>query len=222
MKSLLLQNLCPELSQDEILKIALETKFSKRVKKKISPEEYLSFLCQESIKGTVSYNDLAAKISCEQVCNASRQAFFYRTNQEAVVFFEQILAAVMKHRHQACDLSKINMKRKFRRILIQDSTIIRLPKKLYEIFSGVKNAKASLCNARIQGIYDLISGKFISFSIDPYSDNDLKVAHNIDVQEGDLVLRDRGYFVISSIKTMKEHGADSIIRYKHMATKSQL
>ena len=92
---------------------------------------------------------------------------------------------------------------------------IRLPKKLYEIFSGVKNAKATLCNARIQGIYDLISGKFISFSIDPYSDNDLKVAHNIDVQEGDLVLRDRGYFVISSIKTMKEHGADSIIRYKH-------
>ncbi|MFH1526060.1 MAG: hypothetical protein ABIG69_05305 [Bacteroidota bacterium] len=111
MKSLLLQNLCPELSDDEILKIAHKTGFSKRVEKKISSEEYLSFLCRESIKGTVSYNDLAAKISCEQVCDASRQAFFYRTKQEAVVFFEQILAAVMKHKHQVCDLSKTNLKK---------------------------------------------------------------------------------------------------------------
>ncbi|MFH1526061.1 MAG: transposase, partial [Bacteroidota bacterium] len=89
---------------------------------------------------------------------------------------------------------------------------------MYEIFSGVKNAKATVCNARIQGVYDLISGKFVSFSIDSYSDNDLRVAHEINVQERDLVLRDRGYFVISSIKEMKEHGADSISRYKHKTT----
>ena len=176
------------------------------------------YICQESIKGTVSYNDLAAKISCEQLCNASRQAYFYRTKQEAVAFFEQVLATVMKHKHQVCNLSKTNLKEKFGRILIQDSTIIRLPQKLYKIFSGVKNAKSTVCNARIQGIYDLLAGEFTSFSIDPYSDNDLKVAHNIDVRERDLVLRDRGYFVISSIENMKNQGADSIIRYKHKTT----
>lgn len=176
------------------------------------------YICQESIKGTVSYNDLAAKISCEQICIASRQAYFYRTKQEAVVFFEQILATVMKHKTQVYNLSKTNLKGKFGRILIQDSTIIRLPYKLYAIFSGVKNAKATACNARIQGVYDLLAGEFISFSIDSYSDNDLKVAHNIDVCKGDLVLRDRGYFVISAIENMKNQGADSIMRYKHKTT----
>jgi hypothetical protein len=98
---------------------------------------------------------------------------------------------------------------------VQDSTIIRLPNKLYEIFSGSKNATATVCNARIQGVYDLISCSFTSFSIDTYSENDLSVADKIEVMEGDLVLRDRGYFVKSSIENLKRKGADSISRYKH-------
>jgi hypothetical protein len=111
-----------------------------------------------------------------------------------------------------------SLNRRFKRILVQDSTIVRLPDKLYEIFSGVKNASTTVCNARIQGVYDLISGTFISFSIDPYSENDLFVANKIEVNEGDLVLRDRGYFVKFSIENLKRKGADSISRYKHKTT----
>jgi len=214
-KSLLLQNLCPELSNEEINRIAMETGFSKRIEKKIKSVDFLSFLCQESIKGTVSYNDLAAKISCEQDCSASRQAYFYRIKEEAVAFFEQILAVVMKNKTKFSEIDRSISKNKFKRILVQDSTIIRLPQKLYDVFSGVKNAQTTVCNARIQGIYDLIAGKFVSFSIDTYSCNDLKVVNDINVKQGDLVLRDRGYFVISSIEKMKEQGADSIMRYKH-------
>jgi hypothetical protein len=169
----------------------------------------------ESIKGTVSYNDLAAKSSCDSDCDASRQAFYYRTNEEAVEFFRQILAAVMKHKHELIDIATVELNGGFKRILVQDSTIIRLPDKLFERFSGVKNALTTVCNARIQGIYDLLAGKFVSFSIDTYSENDLLAAHKIPIQEGDLVLRDRGYFVLSSIENMKIQGADSIIRYKH-------
>ncbi|MCF6269319.1 MAG: IS4 family transposase [Melioribacteraceae bacterium] len=215
MLPLALHDFYSELTEEEILKIARQTGFTKRIEKKITASEYLVYFCKESIKGTVSYNDLAAKLSCAQVCHASRQAFYYRTTQEAVMFFEQILATIMKKKYQDHDLTKTNIKENFRRILIQDSTIIRLPQKLYEIFSGVKNAKSVVCNARIQGVYDLLAGEFISFSIDSYSDNDLKVAENIDVTKGDLVLRDRGYFIISTIENMKKKGADSIIRYKH-------
>lgn len=171
-------------------------------------------MCQESIKGTVSYNDLAAQISCETHCDASRQAFFYRTKEEAVEFFKQILAAVMKQKHHLSNIDT-TMRGKFKRVLLHDSTVIRLPDKFYEIFSGVKNALTAVCNARIQGIYDLLSGNFVSFSIDPYSKNDLKAAPEIEVEPGDLVLRDRGYFVIDSIEKMKLNGADSIMRYKH-------
>jgi len=98
---------------------------------------------------------------------------------------------------------------------VQDSTVIRLPLRLFEQFSGVKNAHTSVCNARIQSIYDLISQRFIAFSIDSYSKNDLSVTLNIPVEPGDLVLRDRGYFTIKAMEELKNKGAESIFRYKH-------
>jgi hypothetical protein len=180
----------------------------------------LSFFCQESIKGTVSYNDLAAKISTELNHDASRQAYFYRTKDEAVEFFKMILATVMRNRGNLPDIAsdQSGVIRRFKRILIQDSTIVRLPHKLYEVFSGVRNETIAVCNARIQGVYDLVSGRFVSFSIDTYSENDLVVANRILAQEGDLVLRDRGYFSTSAITNMQQKGADSISRYKHKTT----
>ena len=136
-------------------------------RKKISPENYASFFCQESIQGTVSYNDIALKISCEQKQFASRQAYYYRTKEEAVEFLQHILAAVIRKKSTGANIEMIQSTFSHKRILIQDSTIIRLPNKLYEFFSGVRNATTTVCNARIQGVYDLISGKFITFSIDP-------------------------------------------------------
>ena len=209
------QQLCPDLDVKTIDTIARECKFSQREAKKITPNIYLSFVCQESIKGTLSYNDLASKVSMGTHCDASRQAFFYRTKPEAVEFFQSILAIVIKLKVRYNTLTEVCSAVGFKRILVQDSTIIKLPKKLFDFFSGVKNAHTSVCNARVQGIYDLISGTFISFSIDPYSVNDQKVSHKIDAQKGDLVIRDRGYYVISKIQSFLSRGADFISRYKH-------
>lgn len=94
-------------------------------------------------------------------------------------------------------------------------TIIKLPLRLFGVFSGVKNAHAAVCNARIQGIYDLLSGRFIHFSIDPYSKNDQAATMEIPIRPGDLILRDRGYFRIQAVAAHKQAGADSINRYKH-------
>lgn len=104
---------------------------------------------------------------------------------------------------------------KYKRVLVQDSTLIRLPFRLFETFSGVRNATSSICQLRIQGVYDLVSRQFIKFSINSYSKNDASVALDLPVEPGDLVLRDRGYFSIKAIKEFKQKGADSILRYKH-------
>ena len=134
---------------------------------------------------------------------------------ECLDFFERILDSIITSKcyHKTLDtLPDLNM---FSRILVQDSTVIRLPLRLFDVFSGVKNAHTAVCNARIQGVYDLLSKKFIAFSIDPYSRNDLSAALDIDVKPGDLVLRDRGYFSVEIIQKLKEDGADTISRYKH-------
>jgi hypothetical protein len=100
------------------------------------------------------------------------------------------------------------------RVLLQDSTIIGLPVRLFALFSGVSNAHASVCNARVQCVYDLIDEKFIHFTIDPYTKNDLKAAPELDLKQGDLVIRDRGYLTFGEIQRHLQLKADCIYRHK--------
>ena len=203
------------LTPEEIEKIAFESGFCKRRSGKIKAPDFLLHFCLQSLEGTVSYNDIASRMENNTDINASRQAYHQRMGAECLEFFEKILGAVMASKcyHENSDsLQDLNL---FSRILVQDSTIIRLPLRLFGDFSGVKNAHTAVCSARIQGIYDLLSKKFIAFSIDPYSKNDLSAALDIVVEPGDLLLRDRGYFSVPIIQKLKEDGADTISRYKH-------
>ena len=203
------------LSREEIEKIAFESGFRKRRSGKIEPPDFLIHFCLQSLEGTVSYNDIAARVEAKAGINVSRQAFHQRMNDRCVKFFEKILEIVIASKYCSENITELIASNKFLRIIVQDSTVVRLPLRLFDIFSGVKNAHSAVCNARIQAIYDLISKKFIAFSIDPYSKNDLSVARDISVKSGDLVVRDRGYFTVESTKELKENGADAIFRYKH-------
>ena len=102
----------------------------------------------------------------------------------------------------------------YRRVLVQDSTVLALPSHLYEVFSGVSNGSSTLCNCRIQAVYDIRNKAFIDFSIDSYSRNDLAAAPDLELQEGDLVLRDRGYLTKNEVQRHIHDGADFIYRHK--------
>lgn len=206
---------CVGLDRKKIRKLAFETGFCKRHSGKISAPDFVIHLCLESISGTVSYNDLAARVEARTGISASRQAYWERTDEPCLRFFQRILEHVMLSKCDPHRIQCIKRQGRFKRILLQDSTIIKLPLRLFSVFSGVKNAHAAVCNARIQGIYDLLSGHFIHFSIDPYSKNDQAATMEIPVQPGDLILRDRGYFRIQAVEVHKRAGADSINRYKH-------
>jgi len=104
--------------------------------------------------------------------------------------------------------------RGYRRVLVQDSTIVKLPTWLFPRFSGVSNQTSSVCNARIQAVFDLISARLLDFSIDSYTRNDIAAAPDLGLREGDLVLRDRGYLSAAEIQRHLEAGADFIYRHK--------
>ena len=105
----------------------------------------------------------------------------------------------------------------YRRILVQDSTVIQLPQHLFAEFSGVANGHAKVCNARVQATYDLLGDRLIGFSIDPYSKNDLMAAADLEIEPGDLVLRDRGYLTFDEIQRHRDKNADCIYRHKNGA-----
>lgn len=160
------------LSSEELKQMAFKSGFIKRIPKKIEPVEFLVLMCLESQKGSPSYNDLASRHENMHNIDTSKQAFCKKVNNLCVDFFQAVLVHLISSKIKA---SEINIEHNFfgyKRILIQDSTIIKLPESLFRIFSGVSNAHKKVCNARIQSVYDLVSGTFISFSIDSYSKNE--------------------------------------------------
>lgn len=202
------------ISDKEIENIALNCSFMIR-KSLVAPSDILYAICYQSTQGTVSFNDLAAKIDAESCISVSRQAIAKKINkQSALAFLQKILSLVITSRIDKELICSLRNACKYKRILLQDSTIVALPPRLYEVFSGVSNGHTAVCNARIQCVYDLISESFISFNIDTYTKNDLKAAPELILERGDMVIRDRGYWSVAEVQRHVEMGADCIYRYK--------
>lgn len=190
----------------------------KRRAKKIDAPNFLALMCIESQKGSPSYNELVARFDSVYNISASKQAMWKKVNQACVMFFQRVLAHIIKHKISDKNTDELKTGGNYKRIIVQDSTIIKIPLSLFAMFSGVSNAHKTVCNARLQGVYDLISGQFISFSIDPYSKNDLLAASELELLPDDLVLRDRGYYKNDEIERHIQSNAYCIYRYKHKTT----
>jgi hypothetical protein len=201
------------INEKELLELARETGFIQRTRK-IDSLDFMYALTIESTHGIASYNDIAVSFENESEISITRQAIWKKVTESCVDYFKFVLALVIlgkaKKYYKEAEVNKC----KFNRILIQDSTIIRLPKRLFELFSGVSNAHSTVCHARIQGIYDLLSGRFISFTINPYSKNDQACVSYMKIEKDDLTLRDRGYLTVDEIKRHLQTGAHCIYRYK--------
>jgi hypothetical protein len=177
----------------------------------------LAALVELCLLRSPSFNDLAAAIQSQDGADPSRQAVALRCSKGFELFLQTLLAWVISGKADpgiedgpADAPGFLN----YRRVLVQDSTVIPLPLALFPSFSGVSNATTSVCNARIQAVYELRSAKLLTFSIDPYSKNDLRAAPELEIGPGDLVLRDRGYLTADEIQRHVTIGADLIYRHK--------
>lgn len=207
----LMENLA--INYEELVEIAVRTGFVKR-KRLIDPLDFLSAVCLGSAMGITSYNDIAAHIDADSGPSVSRQAIGKKVKGPCEEFLKKILAIVITKKINNDVIETIKAGNAYKRILIEDSTIIRLPLRLFSDFSGVANGQSKVCNARVQCVYDLLSGQFVSFSVDSYSKNDLAAAPELVLQEGDLVLRDRGYLIIDEFQRHIDNNAHCIYRYK--------
>ena len=201
------------ISEEELLTLSRNCCFIQRIRK-IDSLDFMYSLARESMHGIASYNDIAASIENVNGTSISRQAIRKKVKESCVEYFQRVLELVILSKANNQHISREVHKCNFKRVLIQDSTIIQLPRRLLELFSGVSNGCTTVCNARIQGIYDLLSGKFISFSINSYSKNDQASVLEMEINKDDLTLRDRGYLTIDEIKRHLQFGAHCIYRHK--------
>jgi hypothetical protein len=197
-----------------LLQLARGLKFARRPPRKIDVVALLASLCEECLHGSPSCNDLASQIETISGGAPSRQAVNLRLNPAFHDIIQRLLEDVIGGKIGAPKEKMTPLFRGYRRVLVQDSAIIKLPSHLFADFSGVANAQAKVCNARIQATCNLLDGRLIGFAIDPYSKNDLAAAPELPLQQGDLVLRDRGYLVLDEIQRHRDAGADCIYRHK--------
>lgn len=207
--------------EDYLLELAVTSGFYKRSPRKIDVCSMLAAICSEAVKGSPSCNDLAASIeSSHPGQGPSRQAVHLRMGDPLQAFVHKLLEDLIAGSVYGASADTSNLEdcqRQFggyKRVLVQDSTIIKLPAHLFEEFSGVSNTHSKVCNARVQATYDLLDQSLINFSIDPYSKNDQSAAPELPIQAGDLVLRDRGYLLSNEIQRHADAGADCIYRHK--------
>jgi Transposase DDE domain len=177
----------------------------------------LAALTELCLLRSPSFNDLAAAIQSHDGADPSRQAVALRFSKGFELFLQTLLAWVISgkaDRGIEDGPADVPGFLNYRRVLVQDSTVIPLPLALFPSFSGVSNGTTSVCNARIQAVYELRSAKLLTFSIDPYRKNDLIAAPELEIGPGDLVLRDRGYLTADEIQRHVATGADVIYRHK--------
>lgn len=200
-----------DFNTESINRLAKSTGLIKRVRKITGSDLLLSVLytCAESV---VSYNAIAGKIFMAIGKDISRQRLHKIMSSKAFeIFFSSINSQIWTHRLLS---GSPLLKGKFNRILIQDSTILKLPNRLFEEFSGVDNGHTRTTNSRVQMCVDLVADVFDVLSIDSYSVNDIKSRNLIQASKGDLVIRDRGYLVVDQLHDFYKKGVYFITRPK--------
>jgi hypothetical protein len=147
----------------------------------------------------------------------TKYGFTKRLSWLCVGFCERLLADAIHHtlckavtwQNEAKWLSNFN------RVFLEDSTILRLPQSLHEIFGGGANQKESYALTRVQLRVDLTREKIQTIRINCYGETDLAFAPDIldDLRQGDLMIRDLGYFVIDVFEKIQWLGAYFISRW---------
>jgi len=214
------------LNKEDCYQLAKQHQFIQRSSSKIKGHEFVKALVlpsQDSLED--SLNDI-----CERMRNFNPHAYIsapalaQRINQTSSVrfmraIFEKFLQKTRENLEKGNPCLKGILKI-FNNIFIQDSTVFELNKKLTLYFPGTKRGGkkgGTTCKSqvKIDLIQNFATGKIEEAQIyegkRPDQSLSDKIIHNLN--PGDLVLRDLGYFKIDVFETIMKTGAFFISRF---------
>ena len=132
----------------------------------------------------------------------SKQGLFERIQSSATAFAKALLQQVLLQ--QSAKEFTAALFTRFGKVLLQDSTTLRLPQVLSSVFPGNHSCGEQKAVARIQSIIDIKAMKFIDFVLGSFTQNDQSASSTVTafVKKGDLVIRDLGYFALSTFQRL--------------------
>jgi len=204
------------ISEEEITVLAREKRFMRRKTRKIAPSNFLAALCALASNGTATYGALAGKLEIVHGADVSRQAVWKRVGEPCLEFLKAVLGTVLMAVSGVPAIIPTGLLSTFGRVIVADSTTVKLPAKFKTSFPGAGNYFATTASLKVQCAIDLLSGTFIHFSMSPYTRNDQSASVDVldYVRAGDLVIRDLGYFSISVFRRIANAKAFFLSRLK--------
>jgi Transposase DDE domain len=193
--------------------------FVQRKAQKISAYYYVLGFLIMCAKGKNTYAEWAVQVGLISGKLVSRQAMCDRMTPRAASFAEALLKTVLA---KICGKFKIDSQllAPFGRVLLQDSTVLKLPDSLSEQFPGNTSRGEKKSQVRIQTILNLTSFRFLHFGLSGFTKNDQSSSGEIltYARKGDLVIRDLGYFSLATFAEMLDRGVHFLSRLKFGVT----
>jgi len=140
----------------------------------------------------------------------SRQAVAERLTDGFVTLIEKVVALALAQTQRRMAGAAEGVFAAFGRVLVEDSTVIRLPPRLAGIYPGPRNQTGKPQAAmRLQTVLELKRDVVLEVRRSAYTHNDQAASPEILhlVQAGDLVLRDLGYFATGVFRRLADRKA---------------
>lgn len=188
-----------QLGKLALASIARESGWLKRGGGKITPEGFCLALIGSTQVAAASLRIVAFASGIFSAESVSKQAVQKRINDKALAFLGGVLnAAILWRLGDAVPAEKIG----FRRIVVQDSTSLALPRRMRGSFPSPGNQSGAGAGMKIHATYDLIGRRLLGFAIQDATVPDQKhaVKGALGLGKGDLLIRDLGYFSVTALR----------------------
>lgn len=153
-----------------------------------------------------SYQEWALCLSDILKSTVSKQAVFNRLNDKLVITLKSLVIDVIANKVDKH--VKVGIFKSFKSVWIQDSTSVHLPDAASVLFKGNKSMGKQKSVAKLNIVINLLTGSIPVMDWYNFTDNEQKLASQklSVVKKGDLLIRDLGYFVLSSFENLSNEG----------------
>lgn len=190
--------------------------FTSRKAQKITAYHFVAAFIICCCKQLNTFSSWAAQIELLTGQSTSKQAVFKRLyyGKGSLAFIETLLKRVIIE--QSRPLVSGKLFKGFGKVLLQDSTTLRLIDKLSGSFKGNITNGEQKSQVRIQTILNIKTMRFVQFMLGSFTDNDQSAACQVlaHANAGDLIIRDLGYFSIEAFKTITNNHIHFLSRFR--------
>lgn len=208
-----------KLSSLQIDSLARSTGFYQRKERKINPRLLLISFFMIALKGKNSFQSWAIQLSILLRQTVSKTALWKRMSTEQVSFLKELLKSFLAKQYSLVKkkLETQGLFQAFNNVFLHDSTTIHLPDHLHAYFPGNYSRGKLKAVARIQTFYNIKKNIYCFFKLTSFICNDQSAAYSVIplLNQGDLLIRDLGYFVLGAFADMIKKGVYFLSRLRY-------